>query len=88
MEELITNIEQGITKRLNPDQYKFEVKNLAQIEIIEAYGGDDRAGTWIDAYAPRFNELMNDAELGLLHRLGDKEAHDGAIEEIKQKLYH
>ena len=85
---IIDRVENWVEKRINPEEHSVEVANIAQMEIIEAYGGDERAGTWIDAYAWRFRELMNDSSLNLVERLGDTGTHADAIEEIKQKLYH
>ena len=88
MQELIEKIENFITRRTNPEEFKMEVINGAQKELIEAYGGDDRAGVWIDAYAWRFREMIEDSTLDLVERLGNKNTHNDAIAEIKQKLYH
>lgn len=88
MEELIKKVETFVTRTTNPEQYSFKVRQDAQMELISAFGGDDRAGVWIDAYARRFDEIVSDPALNLIERLGDKEAHDAAMEELKAKLYH
>lgn len=73
---------------INPDERKFEVKQQAQMELIQMAGGDDIAGTWIDANAKRFNELINDPQYNFYKLLSDKETHDEALLKIKNKLYH
>ena len=88
MEELISKVENWVNKKTNPEQYNFDAKQQAQIELIRAFGGDDMAGTWIDAYARRFDELMNDSTADLVNRLSKKETRAEALEEIKNKLYH
>lgn len=84
----IDRVENWIEKRANPERHHLEVTNGAQTELIQAFGGDDRAGIWIDAYARRFRELMDDSELHLEDRLADSETHMEALEELKKKLYH
>lgn len=88
MEELISKIEDFITPRGNSEQHKFAVKQQTQIELIDAFGGDDMAGTWIDAYSRQFEEMINNPGLDLIHRLEKKETHAETLEEIKSKLYH
>lgn len=83
----LNTAEQWIEKRADPEGFRLKVTNDAQMELIRAYG-EDRSGIWIDAYARRFRELIEDTELQLEKRLADKETHNEAIEEVKKKLYH
>ncbi|MBI3634448.1 MAG: hypothetical protein HY228_02405 [Candidatus Yonathbacteria bacterium] len=84
LEKVINRVE----KRINPQQYFFEIKQKAQIELIQKAGGDDVAGVWIDANGRRFDELMNDPEYNFIERLVDEETHADALKEIDSKLYH
>lgn len=84
----IDQIENWVEKRSNPERHHLEVANSTQTELIQAFGGDDRAGIWIDAYARRFRELMDEPELHLEDRLTNSETHAEALEELKKKLYH
>ncbi len=66
----------------------FEAKQRAQLELMQAFGGEEVAMTWVEQYSARVNELMNDPELNLVARLNDPTQHDIAIEYLKQKLYN
>ena len=79
--------ERWIEKRTDPEEFRLTITNNAQMELIRTYG-EDRSGIWIDAYARRFRELMNESESDLFNRLADEDTHGEAIEEIKRKLYH
>ena len=84
LEKLINKTETLI----NPEEYKFEIKQKAQMELIQMAGGDDVAGTWIDAQGRRFDELMNDPNFNFIERLANEDTHQEAIAEIQSKLYH
>ncbi len=71
---------------VNPEQFKFDIVQNAQIELIKRSGGDDIAGTWIDANSAQFRQLMNDERFNYIERLGDEDTHDTAIIEIEKKL--
>ena len=91
MENFINKVENFITKKLSPGEYqahRFDIKQAAQIELMQAFGGDDKAGTWIDAYSRQFEELLSNPELDLIARLDDEVTRTEALEEIKKKLYH
>lgn len=75
-------------KLINPREHLFEIKQKAQIELIQKAGGDDFAGTWIDANGRRFEELVNDPRFNFIERLGDEKTHAEALKEIDSKLYH
>lgn len=79
--------EQWIEKRTDPEGFRLKITNDAQIELMRAYG-EDRSGTWIDAYARRFRELVEDPERNLIERLASTQTHNEALAEIKKKLYH
>ena len=84
LERIINRIE----KLINPKQHSFDIKQEAQKELIQKAGGDDFAGTWIDANGRRFDELVNDPRYNFIERLGDEETHAEALKEIDSKLYH
>lgn len=84
LEKIIGKIE----RRTNSDEYRFEIKQKAQIELIQMAGGDDFAGTWIDANGRRFEELMNDQEFDFINRLANKETRTETLKEIQSKFYH
>lgn len=84
LEKIIDKIE----RRASPAEYVFEVKQKAQMELIQMAGGDDFAGTWIDANAKRFDELMNDPEFDFINRLANEETHAETLKEIQSKFYH
>lgn len=84
---IIDQIEQWVEKRSDPEEYRLQITNTAQMELMREYGAE-RSGVWIDAYARRFRELIEDSTLNLEERLANKETHAEAIEEIKKKLYH
>ena len=75
-------------KLINPREHLFEIKQKAQIELIQKAGGDDFAGTWIDANGRRFDELMNDPKYNFVERLADEDTHADTLKEINSKLYH
>lgn len=84
LEKIIVNIE----RRVNPEEYLFEVKQKAQMELIQMAGGDDFAGTWIDSNAIRFDELINDPQFDFIKRLANEKTHAAALAEIQSKFYH
>lgn len=84
LEKLINKAEDFI----DPEEHKFEVKQQAQMELIQTAGGEDFAGTWIDANARRFNELINDPQFNFIERLANEDTHNEALAEIQGKLYH
>ena len=86
--KFIEKIENLVDKRFNPERRKLSTKNQAQIELIQKAGGDDFAGTWIDANGRRFDELVNDPRYNFIERLGDEKTHADALKEIDSKLYH
>lgn len=73
---------------INPREHTFEIKQKAQIELIQKAGGDDFAGTWIDANGRRFEELVSDPRYNFIDRLADEDTHAEALAEIDSKLYH
>lgn len=73
---------------IDPEQNTFEIIQGAQMELIERAGGDDFAGTWIDANSARFRELMDDPQNHFIERLADEKTRESALEEIQGKLYH
>ena len=75
-------------KLINPREHLFEIKQKAQIELIQKAGGDDFAGTWIDANGRRFEELVSDPRYDFIERLADEKTHGEALKEIDSKLYH
>ncbi len=85
-----TSPEQSIleSQKSNTELDTFAVKQQAQIELMEAYGGDEMAGKWIDAYSARLNELINSTEFNFIERLANKDTHNEALLEIREKLYH
>ena len=74
-------------KLINSKQYAFEVKQKAQIELIQKAGGDDFAGTWIDANGRRFDELVNDPRYDFIERLPHKNTHTTGLPEKNKKAY-
>lgn len=73
---------------IDPEQNTFEVVQGAQMELIARAGGDDFAGTWIDANSARFRELMSDPQNNFIERLADEKTREEALNEIQGKLYH
>ncbi len=73
---------------IDPEQNTFEVVHGAQMELIARAGGDDFAGTWIDANNARFRELMSDPQNNFIERLADEKTREEALNEIQGKLYH
>lgn len=73
---------------INPEARKLEIKNMAQMELIQMDGGDDIAGTWIDKNAKRFNELLEDPRNNFYELLADEKTHAEALEQIRSKFYH
>lgn len=73
---------------IDPEQNTFEVVQGAQMELIARAGGDDFAGTWIDANSARFRELMDDPQNNFIERLADEKTRESALNEIQGKLYH
>jgi len=73
---------------IDPEQNKFEIMQGAQMELIQRAGGDDMAGTWIDANAARFREVINDPQFNFIERLANEDTHEEALIEINKKLYH
>jgi len=71
---------------VNPEQFKFDIMQDAQMELIRRAGGDDIAGTWIDANSAQFRQLMDDERFNYIERLGNEDTHDTAMEEIEKKL--
>ena len=71
---------------VNPEQYRFDIIQTAQMELIQRAGGDEIAGTWIDANSAQFRHLMNDERFNYIERLGNEDTHDATIEEIEEKL--
>lgn len=84
LEKIINKVE----SRVNPENHRFEIKQKAQMELIQMAGGDDFAGAWIDANAKRFDELMNDARFNFIERLANEDTHAEALKEIQSKFYH
>lgn len=84
LEKLINEAEDFI----DPEEHKFEIKQRAQMELIQIAGGEDFAGTWIDANAGRFNELINNPQFNFIERLANEDTHKEALAEIQGKLYH
>lgn len=84
---IIDSIENWVEKRADPEGHSLEITNKAQMELMREFG-EDRSGVWIDAYARRFRELVDEPESDLLERLADESTHADAVEEIKRKLYH
>lgn len=85
---LIDRIINSTERIVNSDDYQFEVKQRAQIELIQLAGGDEVAGTWIDANGKRFDELMKDPQYNFIERLAYTRTHDEALKEIQSKFYH
>lgn len=73
---------------IDPEQNSFEIIQSAQMELIQRAGGDDFAGTWIDANSARFREIIEDPQNNLIERLANDKTRDEALEEIQAKLYH
>lgn len=73
---------------INPEQNRFEIIQGAQMELIERAGGNDFAGTWIDANSARFREIIDDPKNNFIERLANEETREGALNEIQTKLYH
>ena len=51
-------------------------------------GGDDIAGTWIDANGKRFDELLEDSQYNFYNLLLDEKTYNDTLQKIKDKLYH
>lgn len=73
---------------IDPEQNSFEIIQSAQMKLIQRAGGDDFAGTWIDANSARFREIIEDPQNNLIERLANDKTRDEALEEIQAKLYH
>lgn len=73
---------------INPEQNRFEIIQGAQIELIQRAGGDDFAGTWIDANSARFREIIENPQNNFIERLANEKTREQALEEIQGKLYH
>ena len=84
---MFDKMEQWIEKKIDPAEHHLEITNKAQMELMTAFG-EDRSGVWIDAYARRFREIIDEPESDLFDRLAKSDTHSEAIEEIKRKLYH
>ena len=81
-EKLVGKAESAV----NPEQFMFDIIQNAQIELIRRAGGDDIAGTWIDANSAQFRQLMDDERFNYIERLRNEDIHDATIEEIEKKL--
>lgn len=84
---MLEKIEEWVERKVDPAEHRLEVTNKAQIELMMAFG-EEKTGVWIDAYARRFRELIDEEGSSLLDRLANSETHDDAIKEIKEMLYH
>jgi len=84
----IENITQKADSLVNPEQNRFEIIQSAQMDLIQRAGGDDFAGTWIDANSVRFRELIDDPKNNFIERLADDNTREEALNEIQEKLYH
>lgn len=73
---------------ISPDQNRFEIIQGAQMELIQRAGGDDFAGTWIDANSARFREIIENPKNNLIEKLANNKTREEALEEIQGKLYH
>lgn len=56
-EKIVSKAESAV----NPEQYRFEVIQTAQMELIQRAGGDEIAGAWIDVNSEQFRQLINDS---------------------------
>lgn len=86
--KFLENIINKADSLINPEQNSFEIIQSAQMELIQRAGGDDFAGTWIDANSARFREIIEDPQNNLIERLANVKTRDAALEEIQAKLYH
>ncbi|HBB44001.1 MAG: hypothetical protein UW27_C0001G0075 [Parcubacteria group bacterium GW2011_GWA1_44_13] len=77
-----------IENLIKPEDKRFEVKMRAQYDIIQMSGGDDIAGTWIDANGKRFDELLEDSQYNFYNLLLDEKTYNDTLQKIKDKLYH
>lgn len=88
MKEFINNVKGLVGQKFSsPEDRRFSIKQQAQLDLIEQYGGADKAGVWIDAYSRQFEELLNDTRYDLIDRLSDPETYPDALEDIKNILY-
>ncbi len=88
MKNFFENIVNKAEGYINPEQNKFEIIQSAQMELISRAGGDDFAGTWIDANSARFRELIEDPRNNFIERLANDDTREEALAEIQSKLYH
>lgn len=86
--KFLENIINKADSLINPEQDRFEIIQGAQMELIRRAGGDDFAGTWIDANSARFRELIEDPQNNYIERLAKDETREEALSEIQSKLYH
>lgn len=73
---------------ISPNERRFELKMKAQFDIIEEAGGEDIAGTWIDANGKRFDEILEDPQYDFYKLLSDEKTYTETLQKIKNKLYH
>ncbi|MBI5401120.1 MAG: hypothetical protein HZB12_03350 [Candidatus Yonathbacteria bacterium] len=86
--KFLENIINKADSLINPEQNSFEVVQGAQMELIRRAGGDEFAGTWIDANSARFRELIDDPNNNFVERLVNENTREDALNEIQTKLYH
>ncbi len=86
--KFLENIINKADSLINSEQNRFEVIQGAQMELIRRAGGDDFAGTWIDANSARFRELIEDPQFNYVERLAKEGTREEALTEIQGKLYH
>lgn len=82
------SITEKIENFISPNERRFELKMKAQFDIIEGAGGEDIAGTWIDANGRRFDEILEDPQYDFYKLLSDEKTYPEALQKIKNKLYH
>lgn len=80
------NLVDGAKNLINPEQKRFETIQMAQIELIERSGNADTPYVWIEINSGPFRQLIDDTRFNYVERLGDKNTHIAAIEEIESKL--
>ena len=83
----LDKMEQWIEEKVDPAEYHLEVTNKTQMDLMNAFG-EEKSGVWIDAYARRFRELIDEPRSDLFDRLADSDTYSEALEEIKRRLYH
>ena len=88
MENFFEKIQSNSGSFINTEQNRFEIIQGAQMELIERAGGEDFAGTWIDANSGRFRELVEDPKNNLIERLANENLRADALKEMQEKLYH